>query len=82
MKTFRGYFRFLCCKWILPYLRSSVKQSCIHVVFDDSGRHRPSPKSFERARRDSSRKQRACKRMPVEDDVILPHDWQAFIGNR
>ncbi len=79
-RTFADYAHFLIKRFIVPQYRRGSRE--VHVLFDNPGHLRETPKYFERKRRDAAAKVKtghACDEIKAGN--ILPSKWREDLIN-
>jgi hypothetical protein len=76
-KTFSDYISYLFKHWLLPQYLEGVNE--VHIVFDDQFNSQPSPKQFERDKRDVNA---AGVTSRVLEHASIPRNWNTFLQVR
>lgn len=80
MKSMREYAKLLLIRYVRPHYSAGTEE--VHVIFDNPGGLKESPKELEQRRRDLTSKpvQHSC--MTFDSDAQIPSSWVATIACR
>ena len=77
MSCIREYVQLLLAQYVRPHFRAGAQE--VHVVFDNPGSMKETPKEIEQKRRDNNAdKTRACK--DLNCTTSIPTNWHALLA--